>query len=302
MLGYQLGYVDALGRPSSGAGKRFRPILALLACEGAGGHWEDALPLAAAIELVHNFSLIHDDIEDQDPTRRHLPTVWKVWGQPQAINAGDAMLALAGRTLAATSATPDIFRDLMRAFQDVTLDLTRGQYLDMSFEVRKDVTATEYRQMIELKSAALIVFSVEAGALLGGASAATRQQLRTFGLALGTAFQIRDDVLGIWSSQEITGKQPSKDLQNRKKTLPILLGAEHARGEAHQVLCAYLHGQKVTEAEVRQALTSAGAHSASEEVVEQHLRAALQALAEAGLAPSATEQLRALARELAGQR
>src|SRR5437588_4527295 len=127
MMRYQLGYVDERLEPvRDAAGKRFRPALCLAACEAAGGPWQEALSVAAAIELLHNFSLIHDDIEDRDPTRRHRPTVWKVWGEPRAINAGDAMFALASSAAATCAPNARTCLQVARRFQATTLALTAG--------------------------------------------------------------------------------------------------------------------------------------------------------------------------------
>lgn len=292
MLHYQFGYDS----PSPG-GKRFRPILCLFACNACGGSSDPALSVAAGIELVHNFSLVHDDIEDQDPERRHRPSLWKVWGEAQAINAGDALFALAGRAVAATPRASS-YADTITLFQDMVLDLTHGQYLDMSFEARPDVTPAEYLEMIGMKSAALIAFSLETGAILGGADSLTATALRTFGLSLGRAFQIHDDILGIWGTSNRTGKQETKDLQNRKKTLPVLMGLEAAHGRPRTVLQHYMAGDPVSIEAVRTALTETGAQALAAEIVHSERRAALRALDTATIPLEADQTLRAVALEL----
>lgn len=226
LLQYPLGWVDAEGEPNhQGAGKRVRPLLLLLCAEAAGGDWRAALPAAAAVELLHNFSLIHDDIQDASPLRHGRPTVWKQWGIASAINAGDTMFALAYSALAklVESATPGIALEAWLIFNQMNLDLTRGQHLDMRFETQAGVSIAEYLTMIEGKSAALLAASAEIGALVGGGRNAV-SDYRQFGLNLGLAFQIRDDILGIWGDPAVTGKSAATDILARKKSLPTLYG------------------------------------------------------------------------------
>ena len=226
MLRYHMGWVDAQRQPAKvNSGKRVRPVLVLLACEAAGAPADHALPTAAAVELLHNFSLIHDDIEDDSPTRRHRPTVWALWGRPQAINAGDAMFTLARTALAGLSARGLPAEETLQAyhiFDETCLRLTEGQYLDMSFENRMDVTVDEYLTMIDGKTAALVGASLELGALVGRAAPDTRQRLAEFGRHLGLAFQVQDDILGIWGDEALTGKSAESDILTRKKSLPVI--------------------------------------------------------------------------------
>src|SRR5262245_20028367 len=176
MLAYHLGWVDAEGRPVEVvAGKRLRPTMLLLACQAVGGDPTVAMPAAAAVELLHNFSLIHDDIQDRSLERRHRPAVWAVWGIAQAINAGDAMHAAAARTALRcheAGADPRVALEVGALLHECCLRLVEGQYLDLQFERRDDVTADQYLGMIDGKTASLIATSVEMGALLGGAGAA----------------------------------------------------------------------------------------------------------------------------------
>ncbi len=233
MLRYHMGWVDPQMQPVAvNSGKRIRPVACLLACEAVGGSVQDALPVAAAIELLHNFSLIHDDVEDDSPTRRHRPTVWALWGVPQAINAGDAMFTLARLALHGLGSRPippAMAMDACMIFDHACLRLTEGQYLDMSFEGQLDVTVDEYLAMIEGKTAALLSASLELGALVGGANQATRQRLAEFGRSLGLAFQMQDDILGIWGDEAVTGKSAASDILTRKKSLPVLYALENPR-------------------------------------------------------------------------
>ena len=227
MLRYPLGWVDAQGEPYQGtAGKRIRPILLLLCAQAAGGDWHDALPAAAAVELLHNFSLIHDDIQDASPIRHDRPTVWKIWEIPHAINAGDTMFVLAYEALSRlkNTTTPEIALACWEIFNRTNLELTRGQHLDMRFEKQSNVTEAEYLSMVSGKTAALISASAQIGALIGGRDPIKAAHYAAFGLNLGIAFQIHDDILGIWGDESVIGKSTDTDIVSRKKSLPVLYG------------------------------------------------------------------------------
>lgn len=231
LIEYTMGWVDANGKPlQSPGGKRIRPLLLLLCAEAAGGDWQTALPAAAAVEILHNFSLIHDDIEDQSPLRHGRPAVWMQWGLNNAINAGDAMFALSYAALARLHGyAPDsITLRALAIFSQTSLELTRGQHLDMRFETQPVVTTGEYLTMIEGKSAALLAASAQIGALIGSGSDETAAYYHDFGLNLGLAFQIRDDILGIWGDPATTGKSAATDILARKKSLPVLYGLERS--------------------------------------------------------------------------
>jgi geranylgeranyl diphosphate synthase type I len=230
MVRYHLGYagrdLQPLDRRAVDRGKRMRPAVALLAAGAAGGEPRAAGPVGAALELLHNFSLIHDDIQDESPTRRHRPTVWSLWGIGQAINAGDALFAVAHLPLyrlASSGVTADLRLRLLETFDRMTIAIVEGQTLDLTFEARSDVSADEYLEMIAGKTAAIVRFAAWAGALLGGANEAAASRWAEFGLALGLGFQSRDDLLGIWGAQEATGKAPADDVRRRKQSLPILI-------------------------------------------------------------------------------
>jgi len=302
MMSYQLGYVDDRFEPAhSKAGKRFRPLLCLIATEAVGGKAERALRTAASIELLHNFSLIHDDIEDHDPSRRHRATVWKVWGESQAINTGDGMLALAGRLILDSSPDASVTLDISRHFQQMCLTLTEGQYLDMSFEGRDNVRSAEYMDMIERKTGALIAFSLWSGAYLGGAGEETRDALRVFGLELGKAFQIQDDIMGMWGSKEMTGKEAATDLYNRKKTLPLLAALERAGPEEIESLQKFFRCASDDAGAVFSILDATAARSLCEARRTAHLKSAMEALGRTAIDGGAREELEALAHELTGQ-
>ena len=306
IMAYHLGWRDEQLRPArANAGKRVRPMLCLLTCEAVGGRVEDALPAAVAVELLHNFSLIHDDIEDNSPTRRHRPTVWKLWGVPQAINVGDAMFTLARRALHDLRDRHPAPRVLtaFRLFDDACVALTEGQHLDMRFEERLDVSVDDYLYMIRGKTAALIATSVALGALLGGADQAVQEQYRAFGENLGLAFQIIDDILGIWGDEATTGKSAASDILSKKKTLPVLYGLNHPQvGDALRALYA---GPPFGEADVARVLAlldQAGARTYARERAAAFHRAALAALDATGVSSPPQDALRALANDLLNRR
>jgi geranylgeranyl diphosphate synthase, type I len=217
---YHLGWCDTDGRPvAAGGGKAVRPALALLSAEAAGAPVEVGLPGAVAVELVHNFSLLHDDLMDGDIERRHRRTVWAIWGAPAAILTGDAMLALAQEVL--LEADSPHAAAAARLLAATTRELIRGQVEDLSFERRTDVTLAECLDMAGGKTGSLLSASAAIGAVLAGAPQDTVGALRVFGAQVGLAFQLVDDVLGIWGDPAVTGKPVFSDLRSRKKSLPV---------------------------------------------------------------------------------
>ena len=222
---YHLGWTDLDGNPTSGGGKAVRPALALLSAEAGGGTPEMGLPGAVAVELVHNFSLLHDDLMDGDTERRHRPTVWAVKGAASAILTGDAMLSLAQEILLDGDGPCAIAA--ARLLAEATNELIRGQVLDVAFEQRDDVTLDECLDMAAGKTGALLSASSAIGAVLAGAPQQTVDALAGFGADLGLAFQLVDDVLGIWGDPATTGKPVYSDLRARKKSLPVTYSVTH---------------------------------------------------------------------------
>jgi geranylgeranyl diphosphate synthase, type I len=248
MLAYHLG----IDRTDGPRGKRIRPLLGVLAFQSLGGDYRKALPGAAAVELGHNFSLVHDDIEDADVERRHRPTLWAIWGVPLAINAGDALFALSRlalyRLLEDGEFSERRVLQMMRVYDETCLALCEGQYLDISFERRADVTVDAYLEMIGKKTAALLGASVRAGAILASDDDAVGDAYEEFGQALGMAFQMADDVKGTFWASADSGKAEAGDVRKRKKTLPVVWALEHA-SEADRIRLAeiYLNGVRATD-------------------------------------------------------
>lgn len=297
MMCYHLGWEGENAGPTA-TGKRIRPILVLLTTAASGGSWQRALPAAAAIELAHNYSLIHDDIEDNSDIRRGRPTVWKRWGIAQAINTGDAMFSLAHLALLDLRETtiPEIALEAAAIFQTTCLQLTQGQHLDIAYEERNDLTLGDYWPMIEGKTAALLAACTELGALISETSGQIRQSYRDFGLHLGLAFQVLDDLLGIWGDEDRTGKSAASDLVEGKKTLPVLYGLEKsdkfaARWAAGPILPA-------EAPDIADMLEAAGAHAYTQEEASRLTDKALSALESANPQGDAGEALFELTRKL----
>ena len=223
MLTYHMGWTgDLCGTEAQG--KRLRPLLLLLTTSACGEDWEKALPAAASVELIHNFSLIHDDIQDNSQLRRGRPAVWIKWGMPQAINAGDSLLILAN--MAMNSCKTNFSHGKLYQARDcllsACLQLTRGQFLDISFEKRQRINLEEYWEMVGGKTASLFQACCEIGAVIGTSKSQMQESLSSFGRYLGLVFQVQDDILGIWGETEITGKATGSDLFSKKKTLPVV--------------------------------------------------------------------------------
>ncbi|MEU7879056.1 family 2 encapsulin nanocompartment cargo protein polyprenyl transferase [Microbispora bryophytorum] len=298
VAGYHFGWWDARGRPApAGGGKALRPAFTLLAAESAGGDPDTALPAAVAVELVHNFSLVHDDVMDGDAVRRHRPTVWNVFGRSEAILAGDSLLALAFAVLAEGGRPADSARTLARCVQS----LLDGQSADLGFEERGDVSLGECVRMAEGKTGALFGCACALGALqAAGLSGATTEQtafLRVFGERVGLAFQIVDDLLGIWGDPAVTGKPVHSDLRNRKKSLPVVAALTSGTSAGRALAVLYRHPLAQTDlARAARLVDEAGGRAWSLARVDDLLSEALEALRSAELAPGPAAGLEALAR------
>jgi geranylgeranyl diphosphate synthase type I len=295
---YHFGWSAPDGTPAAGGGgKAVRPALVLLSARAAGAPAEVGLPGAVAVELVHNFSLLHDDVMDGDTLRRHRPTVWAVWGVASAILTGDALLALAHEVLLESGSRHANAAGALLA--TATRDLIRGQVQDVAFERRADVSLDECLDMAAGKTGALLAASAEIGAVLAGTPAATTGALSTFGAHLGIAFQIVDDLLGIWGDPAVTGKPVFSDLRSRKKTLPVTYAAGQP-GAAGEGLATWLAGtDPVDEAglpAVAALVAAAGGRDWAAEEARRRMGLAEAALGTVPLPEPAREQLVALGR------
>lgn len=254
MARYHLGWIDEHGRPGEfDRGKGFRSTLCLLTCEAITGDHLPALPAAAALDLIHNFTLVHDDVMDRDVLRRGRPSVWKLWGIEQAINAGDIIHALAFAALTEFSDSSTASR-ATRLLADTCVTIVEGQSADLEFEQRDDVTVDEYMDMISRKSAALIAASMRLGALAARAPASVEIGLASLGQAMGIAFQIRDDMLGTWGDPDVTGKPVGGDLRRKKKTLPVLALQRLADDRGRAQLSEFLSADNPTDAQIETVL------------------------------------------------
>ena len=288
---YHLGWRDERLQPmpeperKKHGGKRLRGVLTILACEAVGGPGRSAAAAGAAIELIHNFSLVHDDVEDNDEARRHRPTVWKLWGIPQAINVGSNMQALVDTALLRLQPSFPAER-LVRAFHTVNravILMTEGQYLDMAAQDAAEMSLADYFRMTGGKTAALIEGALQLGSLLGTDDEAQIEHLAGFGRSFGLAFQCRDDYLGIWGEPERTGKPVGSDLLQGKRSLPVVHGLSAApagTGDGDR-LRRSLAAREVTH--TLHLLGRLGTDSWVHERVREHTTEALQHLREAGI-------------------
>jgi geranylgeranyl diphosphate synthase type I len=297
MLAYHMGW-EGEGSGPVATGKRIRPLLVLLTNASASGDWKTALPAAAAVELVHNFSLIHDDIEDDSPLRRGRLTVWKKWGVPLAINAGDAMLTLAHISLLRLEETTDCaiaFR-AEQILQQTCLDLTRGQHRDISYAGQHSMQLDDYWPMVTGKTGALLSACTVLGAMIAGANHETIKAYQEFGVNLGIAFQALDDLLGVWGDAALTGKSTDSDLVSGKKSLPVLFGLSQEGEFASRWREGPIQPQEVQQ--ISLLLEAEGARDYTQETAACFTDKALQALDRAKPSGQGGEELTSLAAQL----
>ena len=294
IVSYHFGWQDELGRETDAVGgKALRPTITLVAAEAVGVPAESALPGAVAVELVHNFSLLHDDVMDGDRERRHRPTVWALFGTGQAIIAGDALLSLAQSVLVEDPRPEG--RGAAEEMNRATAQMIEGQAEDLSFEARLDVSIDECLSMSTHKTAALLSAAAALGGILGGGKQGAVEALRTYGLRLGLAFQAVDDILGIWGDPAITGKPAASDLRQLKKTIPVVHALSSAGGAE---LKALISNGDLAEATLRRAvqiIDQAGSREWTLELAGRNLAESIAALDHGSLVPSAAGELRELA-------
>jgi geranylgeranyl diphosphate synthase type I len=297
MLMYHMGWTGE-GTGPEATGKRIRPLLVLLTSASCGASWQLALPAAAAVELVHNFSLVHDDIQDNSPKRRGRDTTWMKWGVPMAINVGDALFVLSNQAMIdlRENYPADIVVRAAEILHNTCLELTRGQFMDMSYEERNDLSVEDYWPMIAGKTAALLAACCQTGALLGGASEDQQEIYRSYGHYLGLAFQVQDDILGIWGDESITGKSAASDLVEGKNSLPVLIGLGKKNKFAERWAQRPIKPEQVEE--VARLLASEGGYGQAKEASIQMTDLAINSLREADPQGEAGEALFTLTNRL----
>jgi geranylgeranyl diphosphate synthase type I len=295
---FHFGWCDEHGTPTpGGGGKAFRPTLTLLTAEAAGGAFEAALPAAMAVELVHDFSLLHDDVMDGDVLRRHRPTAWAAFGIGPAILAGDSLLTLALETLAATD--PRYADEAGAILRATVQELIAGQLADLEFERRAEVSVPECMAMAHKKTGALIGCACALGELYAGGDPDQVGHAREFGERLGLAFQLIDDILGIWGDPAVTGKAIHSDISARKKSLPVVAALTSATPQALELAEIYARVGPLSAADVAAAaalVAESGGRAWSEAEAATKLAAALESLHASGASGRAAAELEALAR------
>lgn len=305
MAAYHMGWLEADGTPAAASGgKHVRSNLVCWAAEACGGSAEAAMPAACAVELTHNFTLVHDDVQDRDRLRRGRETVWAVWGEAQAINAGDAISALAVTTLLAprTASSEEQARrsQAAAALLQALIEVIEGQTLDLQHECRPDTPTATYLRMIEAKTGALLGASLELGAIVAGASPEISDRLRHAGRLLGIAFQLRDDWLGVWGEPALTGKSRENDLTRRKLTHPIVCAYEAADdGRRRELKALYQTRGSEQEPRIRRLLEELGGSELTAGTASARASEAVYEIQRCGFDPARVEELVDVARYLA---
>lgn len=306
VISYHLGWVDEHFEPAHfEKGKSLRPTLCLLVFEALTGRHKDALPAAACIEMIHNFTLIHDDIEDGDLERRGRPTAWTIWGKPLAINVGDFLYTLAFKCLYqldTTKFTPETIFAVQRVINDACLSLTIGQDLDLRFEQTHDVTTEMYIDMVSKKTGALLEASILSGAMLGTSDYDTIKHYYEFAGKIGVAFQVQDDILGIWGDSAVTGKSADNDLRRKKKTLPVIFMLTHLAGPRQDELQRlYANPEPLSDEQiemVRGCLDIVKAHDYTQQVANRYIEGAFAALSNVTISNQPQSELETVAKFL----
>lgn len=299
---YHLGWVDAGGHPvEAGGGKSLRAALALVSAEAAGGHARQGIPAAVAVQLVHEFSLLHDDLMDGDTTRRHRPTAWTVFGAGPAILAGDALLTAAVEVLVdAGDGGPGAVAALLRATQG----LIAGQAADLGQERRRDVSVDECLTMASDKTGALFAASATIGAHLAGGGDRLIAALHNYGAELGLAFQLVDDLLGIWGDPDVTGKPVHADLRAHKRSVPVVVALSAGTPQAAELDELLASSPMTDEADVERAVAlieATGADDWTRQAAVAHAERACAALEGATLPEAVASELVDVARYVVGR-
>ncbi|MCD6237202.1 MAG: polyprenyl synthetase family protein [Thermoplasmata archaeon] len=245
---------DAARHLPLAGGKRLRPLFVMLSAESVGGKGEDSLPFGLAVEIVHNFTLVHDDIMDKSSLRRGLETVHIKFGEPTAIIAGDLLFAKAFEVLYELKVEPVVFKKLNYVLIKSVEEICDGQQLDMEFEKRKMVSEEEYLSMIEKKTASLFSCATTGGAIIGGGNEKQVDALKRYGKFFGLAFQIWDDYLDLCGKEEEVGKDIGNDLRNGKKTLIVAHALSNADEKEKKILSSVLGNKRATHEDIKRAV------------------------------------------------
>ena len=301
ILLYHMGWQDENGNPCQRESSKFiRSLLCILSCQAVGGNVLQILPAAAALELIHNFSLIHDDIQDSGYERHHQPTIWRLWGKPQAINAGDAMFTLvylALLKLRNNQVPAGKIVDCTEMLSRVCSQLCEGQYLDIEYEARLDISINDYLKMAEKKTAVLFAASTSLGVFLVNEDKQLINNFRLFGKELGMAYQIHDDILGIWGMEDNTGKS-TNDILQRKKTLPVVYALKHCKSEDKTKLKEFYLRESAIDSDIYRIidiLDNVCARDYAWHLAEQYYSKALEQLRATGLDTTEQTSLRKIA-------
>lgn len=244
---------DAARHLPLAGGKRLRPCMAMISCEAVNGDVTRVIPLSVALELIHNFTLVHDDILDKSKLRRNIPTVHVKFGEPVAIIAGDLLFAKAFEVMHDTQSNLSVFKNVEFGLIDCIREICEGQQLDIEFEERQIVTEDEYLEMILKKTAVFFMYAAEAGAILGSGTKEQSQALSEYGKNIGLAFQIHDDYLDMSSNEEMLGKDIGNDIRNGKKTLIAVHSFNNVKGEDKKLLETIFGNKNATEQQIKQA-------------------------------------------------
>lgn len=297
MLRYYMGWADADGNPCTATeGKALRPTLCLFACDAVGGTPRQAMPAAVALELIHNFSLIHDDIQDKDETRHHRPTLWAKWGVPRALVAGNVLRIVADmalKRLRDEGVDSGLAVQVVQLLTDAHLSMIEGQYLDLRYEGRPDIRIDQYLDMVSRKTGALIRCATTLGAVIGTRDEAMVSALNKWGRSLGYVFQIRDDILGVWGDEETTGKPVGADIRRKKNSFPVVYAMSAAREHDRRALEKIYNQSQISDDDVSVVLdvmrqTNVREHAQS--LAAEHCEAALHELSSVEMEPEIRDE------------
>ncbi len=306
VIGYHFGWVNQDFQPSNvGRGKMLRPTLHLLVFEALTDGYKEALPVAAAIEMIHNFSLLHDDIEDNGHERRGQPTAWTIWGMPRILNVGDFLYAMAFKSIHGLDLnrfSAEKVLAITRLMTNSCIAITEGQDLDIGFENLTQVSTAMYLDMVYKKTGALIEAAVVSGAMLATSDEHIIKNYYEFAHNIGIAFQIRDDLLGIWGDTTKTGKSTVDDLRQKKKTLPIIYTLSQVRGlQAEQLAACYTNFEPLSDRQidfVRECLDCVGASAYAQSMAAHYSEKAFTALHKINIVNNAQIELESIAKFL----